>query len=282
VTQDEWLDAENWEFEVRPDADRPQNENRASVFSGPFFTRSKGVPVRVIKSATSDFVASIPTGFFKIVALKGKDGKLTVRAFIFLQDADALDSPRKGQTLDLCRYQVTVRMIEELTGLDFPDSVAKANPLFFLESEESKTNGIFGPELPEVIPICTKDDLINQATDKRPVTAPTLGQVVMDSAMINPPGEDLPSDEWVLLKTKGPAKNAAKTVLGWSIADGKGKSVKLGTTSIKVTADGLLIQPLTPVELNNALGALVLLDAEGNLRVLTRSQALQRGHKKRL
>ncbi len=126
--QDEWLAIEDWVKDLRDDA-----TDRISVFAGPMYGGDDGGagPTFVRPSGGCE-LAEVPAAFFKIVAFIGKDRDVAVRAFVAVQDADALSGMRgrREDMFTLCTYQVSVRMIELETGIVFPKVLRDKNPLY--------------------------------------------------------------------------------------------------------------------------------------------------------
>lgn len=118
--QDEWLELENWVRYLQDDS-----TDRISVFSGPIYTR-RDRTTKVIGIPP----AEIPTAFFKVVCYVNKSQKLATVAFLMAQDAKAIsDRNAKSRDFDLNTYQVSVKMIEEETGLVFNNQVNITNPI---------------------------------------------------------------------------------------------------------------------------------------------------------
>lgn len=118
--QDEWLELEDWVKYLQDDVN-----DRVSVFSGPIYTRRDGT-AKMIGSPR----AEIPTAFFKVVCFVNKKGDLATVAFIMAQDAKAIsDKNAKNRNFDRNTYQVSVKMIEDETGLLFDQRVKEANPI---------------------------------------------------------------------------------------------------------------------------------------------------------
>lgn len=131
------FDAEHW---VRPYM--KASTSRVSVFAGPVYG-TRGSARRFIDDADSSDLVEVPAAIFKIVAFVDKKGRIASRAFIYVQDPDALPAEMlrctcPGSKEAYCQrsaakgraYQVSVQMIEVFTGLVFPPVVAAANPLF--------------------------------------------------------------------------------------------------------------------------------------------------------
>jgi DNA/RNA endonuclease G (NUC1) len=101
------------------------------VFDGPIYGDNDSQRVFVTPNDDQP-IAEVPAAFFKVVSFIGKDKNLAVRAFIAVQDKEALSDKNgtKSRMFSLCTYQVSVKMIEEETGLVFSSALRDANPLF--------------------------------------------------------------------------------------------------------------------------------------------------------
>lgn len=95
------------------DLAQTEGVNAVYVMTGPLYQR----PMRSLPGA--DEAHLVPSGYWKIVSVEdGKDGEedggtVRVAAFIFQQD-----TPRGAKYCDV-EFAVTVRAIEDITGLDF-------------------------------------------------------------------------------------------------------------------------------------------------------------------
>lgn len=120
--QDEWLGLEDWVKDLEHDLN-----NKICVFSGPIYTGQDGTS-RMIGSPP----AQIPSAFFKVVCYIDSQKRLATRAFLLVQDRKALSSKNaRTRKFDLGVYQVTIKMIEEETGLIFDNVIGKSNPAVF-------------------------------------------------------------------------------------------------------------------------------------------------------
>lgn len=169
--------------------------NQISVFTGPIYGDETSEKKFVSRRGGGE-LAEVPAAFFKVVVFIDKEKKLAVRAFIAVQDQMALSDKRakRSRMFNLCMYQVSVKMIEEETGLEFPQAVKDANPLYCTISGTGKffaarcdspiaakscsfvrilmlahsTNCVLhllyfaepNVTLPEIIPVDTSDDLV--------------------------------------------------------------------------------------------------------------------------
>ncbi len=227
--QDEWLKLEvfigNW---------GEDSNGKLCIFTGPIH-----LPFDRSYARSWHDTVRIPSAFFKIVCYNSqKSGKLESRAFIMYQDNEFIGNKKSGSSvIKLKNYQVTIREVEELTGLDFDDEIAKNNPLFYSEGENASVNGY-----PERIPVDFSEDIVDNPTANRQIQeAPEDDKsVVIASAMINPEGRDQPQDEWVTLLSV--TKNDTK-LDGWKLIDQKKREIDLsglalkGGEGLKVTMD---------------------------------------------
>ncbi len=141
--QDEWGALENAIEHNSFDAD-----NRFNIMCGPIFT---GLD-RMIQPYSHIEAGIVPSAFWKLITYIGKvSGKLETNAFIAFQDDESLK--RIGQVKGNREvnpfkiYQSSTTLIEQLTGLEFPDIAFDSNPMFFFESENTKTRNITTPQL---------------------------------------------------------------------------------------------------------------------------------------
>jgi endonuclease G, mitochondrial len=123
LNQDEWKELEQWVKDLTDDSN-----NKIAVYTGPIY----GDPdtARRFVTPPARKPAEVPAAFFKVIVYSDKSKNLSVRAFIIVQDTEALKDKNGQFTFDRRKYQVTVRDIEERTGLRFSREIAAANPLF--------------------------------------------------------------------------------------------------------------------------------------------------------
>jgi endonuclease G, mitochondrial len=121
--QDEWRQLEEWVRGLTDDSN-----NRIAIYTGPIY----GDPdaARRFVTPPGRKPAEVPAAFFKVIVYSDKNKKLAVRAFIIVQDTESLKDKNGKFNLNRRKYQVTVRDIEERTGLKFSTEIAAANPLF--------------------------------------------------------------------------------------------------------------------------------------------------------
>lgn len=119
-----WFRLEDWAGDL-------SDTGKFSVINGPIFD---GPPSREVQGklelqvddpGTSDPVfggVSVPKQYFKVIVFEGSDGELAVQAFVVtqedvLQDVETLEEGLSDAELRL--YRVPMKVVEQLTGLDF-------------------------------------------------------------------------------------------------------------------------------------------------------------------
>lgn len=125
--QDEWRLPE--EAVARFDKDK---NDKLCVFTGPLFTdfdrwyARPGIHERF----------RIPSAFWKVIVYIGKESNnVECQAFLMYQDNLFLADKRGRDTIELKNYQVTITEIENVTGLEFPEELFHANPLYYFPRE---------------------------------------------------------------------------------------------------------------------------------------------------
>ena len=148
--RDEWHALEKAIEHANMDAD-----NRFNIFCGPMFSRID----RFVTPTSALQPARVPSAFWKVIAYIGKEsGGLQVNAFLVFQDDESMR--RMGQVLGnnaidpFKIYQSSTTLIEQLTGLEFPDIAFDNNPMFFYESDATINANIMTPQLHEVSSTC--------------------------------------------------------------------------------------------------------------------------------
>ena len=141
--QDEWNALETEIQKLERDLD-----NKFNIFTGPIFTAMD----RFIMPTPELEPGRIPSAFWKIIAYVGKDSqKIESQAFIVWQDdiaISAMNQVRGNNEIDVfAMYQTSTTMVENLTGLTFPQIRFDSNPLFFFESETTREKEINTPQL---------------------------------------------------------------------------------------------------------------------------------------
>ena len=240
--QDEWLALEDWVLNLELDKD-----NKISVFSGPIF----GDYMRTIRPDDRD-AAFIPSAYFKVVFFMNKQDKLEVRAFLMAQDEEALRDMKGRRVFDYQIYQVSVTEIEELTGLDFPEVLPKANPLFYSVAKENRDN-VNIHELPERREVNGPNDIVRDGKRRRDISfSDDEVDVFIAAALVNPTGNEQ-EGEWISIinLTTAPVSD------GWKLRDHERRTKELkGTIG---PGEAMRVQPLSPVMLPNNRAAFVQL-----------------------
>ncbi len=177
--QDEWLALENWVLQLNLDKD-----GKLTSFSGPIY----GDFSRTITPEGRES-AMIPSAFFKIICFVNKEtNKLDVRAFIMLQDRDAL-AGRSGRSLfNFQNYQVTVTEIEKLTSLEFDDEIYQRNPLLFHENAAERMR-LNVSHFPERIEVDSSEEIVD-ADRPRDFFGDDDLYVYIAAALVNPKGNE--------------------------------------------------------------------------------------------
>lgn len=239
--QDEWLKLEtlfgNWEEDTN---------GMLCVFTGPVHLTFD----RQYARSWHDTVR-IPSGFFKVICYQSKQtNRLETRAFLLYQDNDFIGNKKSGSSSILLKnYQVTIKEIEELTGLNFDDVIAASNPLFYSGTDERINN------YPERIPLDFSDDLVNSAEQDRATqeVRPEDKDIVIASAMVNPEGRDKPEMEWVSLMN---LSEKTRTLDGWTLLNQDKKSIDL---------TGKIIDPGIGIKVPMSEGDMRLINAGGTI-----------------
>jgi endonuclease G len=245
LNRDEWQTLEEWVGGLQRDRD----EN-LTTFSGPIWAKFNWS----VMPEGSD-PAIVPAAFFKIVCFVNKQDQLEVRAFMIVQHAAAIIEDGDSKVFDLEMYQVSVTEIEHRTGLRFDPSVSAANPIIY-EVGEGSTNPLNVGSTPERIEVHGPEDMISHGMVRPPVADDEV-DVFIAAAMVNPAGPERAA-EWIsLLNLK------AETLVldGWTLEDAKGRLHALsGTVGPGLAA---VVQPVSPLQLANTGGSLMLRDANG-------------------
>jgi endonuclease G len=248
VNQDEWLVLEDW-----AQKGAPAKDGKVVEFSGPIY----GDFVRSIRP-TGRAPGDVPTGFFKVICFINRDtNQLDVRAFLLLQDRDSMRDKDGRKAFNFQKYQVTIKEIEELAGLDFPDEVYEKNPLFFHPSVGAQNLGV--TSFPERVDVNGPEDVITSSVEPRIAVRDDDVEVYISAAMVDPPGADA-NQEWVSILN---LETDPVDLQGWRLID-KAKHVR--------PLDGVL-RPgeakvfkgnagLAPVKLGNQGGVLTLINAK--------------------
>lgn len=252
--QDEWLALESWVLELELDS-----TDKVSSFSGPIYTSRRG-----ITKSIGNPPAQIPTAFFKVVCFVDHDETLQTRAFIMAQDHDAIsDKNAKNKRLDLGTYQVPIEVIEEETGLIFPDVVRNGNPLGGIEHTED-----------DIVPVNGAKDTLKSKTEtknrKNRTKIKHLGVFVL-GAMVDPEGRD-DGQEWITISNFG---RDDLNLTGWSVSDGKRNPVEID--GVIPVGEARRINNIQGLRFTNTKGSIALIDPEGN--IVDRVMYSERSHK---
>lgn len=251
MNRDEWLGLEeNIERKFADDSN-----NKLCIFTGPINS-----DLDRYYSRTYHDTIRIPSGFFKVICYQNKsnaamnpDG-LGVKAFIMFQDEEILKDMRGRRTIQFKEYQVTIREIEELTGLDFGVEIFSANPLYYHDTVERRED--FNVRLfPERIPIDNIDNVVNDPEEMRIGTTLSADRrVAIMSALINPKGSER-NKEWVSIMN---TTNRSIDVNGWTLHDNKGRGITLNGTLTPSQTKVFKGAKLKPIRLHNDFGDLRL------------------------
>jgi len=245
LNQDEWLQVENWVKTLEEDAN-----DKISVFSGPLYSR------RASSSSATQFLqppgrpaAEIPAGFFKIVVFVDREQhqQLATRAFVYLQNAAALQDKQGSRRKNHTAYQVATREVEQQTGLIFDQVLHSSNPIQADGNGGGPVVVVTGPE--EIVH--NDNDNNNNGSDHPDVPS----QVFIAAALINPEGDER-AGEWVSI-----ANYSAQELdlTGWTLSDSHRQPMSLSDT----LAPGETLK-LNPLQTEDG-GKLLLANNGGNL-----------------
>ncbi len=238
--QDEWLALEDWVKALDLDLD-----GKISVFSGPIF----GDYARSLQPQGRPR-AIIPAAFFKVVFFVNKANELEVRAFIMLQDKDALRDKSGRQLFDFQNYQVTVAEIEEKTGLLFPDQIPDNNPLLFNENEE-KREELKISHFPERIEVDSEVEIIGK-DQPRKIFMDDEVDVFLAAALVNPKGNER-EGEWISIIN---LSNETVDLKGWTLSDTRRSPLEL--SGKLEPGQSQTVKPVSPLQLGNNGGIIEL------------------------
>ncbi len=250
--QDEWLALEDWVAELTIDL-----TDRIVSFSGPIYSDT-GRAIRPVGRVAAD----IPSAFFKVVCFVNAQKELDVRAFVMYQDSDLLRDKFGRRFFNYQTYQVTISDIEDLTGLEFDDSVYQANPLFFSLAPDSARRGELNiASTPERIEVTDRSELIGH-NEPRDFVADDLLDVFIAAAVVNPKGDER-KNEWVSIIN---LSNESVDLDGWILCDQKQRRLELNKVIDEnklglEPGESVRVQPLGNVMLANSGGAISLYEA---------------------
>lgn len=107
---------------------KKDKNGKLCIFTGPYFSEID----RWYTPKGQDVFFRIPSAFWKVVAyIDKKTGKLANQAYMMFQDDFFISDRRGKKRIKLNSYQITITELERLTGLDFDDSLAASNPLYY-------------------------------------------------------------------------------------------------------------------------------------------------------
>ena len=265
VNRDEWVGIENWTRTMEDD-----ENNRVCVVCGPMYHT-----INLYVEPTGRDPAPVPSSFFKVVMFRHKNApdELAVRAFIMPQDPFRMRAGNDWEPQALHLYQVPIRLIERLSGLEFAQSVVDANPVFDVSSTVAKGLGV--SRFPEINEIDTAADILDPGQQRTVVHDDTAPIFIM-AAMVNPKGKEN-KNEWVSIVNYTGEDLDLKN---WKLVDRNGTSVNLkGTVG---SGEALRIKPVSPIRLaNKKPGSLTLINADGERvdRVAySKEEAKREGH----
>lgn len=242
--QDEWLELENWVLGLTLD-----NNNKVNSVSGPVF----GDFTRTIRPEGRE-PAMIPAGFFKVVTFINQQDVLETRAFLLMQDAEALADKSGKHRFNFQRYQVSVADIEQLTGLIFPSVVPDSNPLFYNDNQGARDNNNVR-HFPERIEVDTADEMTAADTVRETVKDDDI-PVFIAAAMVNPKGRES-EGEWVSVIN---LSDDTVDLTDWTLKD---PQAALRISGELGAGEAMRIGPLSPIRLANKGGSISLYNAQG-------------------
>lgn len=243
VNQDEWLALEDWVQKL----DQVQ-DGKLVVFTGPIF----GDFSRTVRPDGRE-PAEVPAAFFKIICYKSvRSDSLEVRAFVVQQDNESMRDKKGRTTFNFQKYQVTIREIEELTGLDFPDDVYEKNPLFYYDRDEARQLGV--TVFPERVDVDLPKDIVATGHRRSRVLDDEI-QVYIAAAQVNQ------AKKWVSILN---LDNDTVDLAGWSLTDRNGNTVMLSGSLEPGEAKTFHgSKTLDPVKLPDNGGLLILKNVAG-------------------
>ena len=258
--KDEWYGLEEWVGDLDLDLD-----GKISCFSGPIY----GAFSRTVTPPALD-PAEVPAGFFKVVFFINKTTReLDVRAFMAMQDQEAIADREGRKMYNAQTYQTTVREISERTGLNFIPVIAKNNPLLYKDTPTRRKNYDIS-HFPERIEVDTSDEILSDPKKRRRFVAEDDVDVFIAAAMVNPVGQDQ-GQEWISILN---LTLAAVDLSGWTLEAWPGHKVKRqreGTTldlgnaladrRILPPGESVAVKIAPPSKLSNQGGTIALYDA---------------------
>jgi len=219
LNQSEWAYLER--YIVRPL--KLDSNGKLCVFTGPIW----GAIDRTIYISSRSDSARAPSGFFKVVCFHMNEpvrgSHLGVLTFAIFQDKEVLSTKAGGAVIKTDRkYQITIAQLQELTGLDFGEEIADANPMIYNPSTARRLNPSARP--PEVLPIGNSSDVMTTLEITRDGQQPLAKRdVSIFSAMIRPRVPEA-GKEWVSLLNR--TENQVN-ITGWVLRSKSGRKAIL-------------------------------------------------------
>ena len=243
--QDEWRELEDWVLDLKLDLD-----GKITSFTGPVY----GDFARTILPRGRP-AAFIPSAFFKVVCfVNAQTLALDVRAFLMFQDREAEKDLAGRKVFNYQIYQVTVKEIEELTGLQFQDEVYEKNPLLY-DEDRAAASRLRIDHFPERIEVDSPEEIV-AADTTRDFVADDEVDVYIAAAMVNPSGPER-ANEWVSILNLTGSEVDLST---WELRDNRGHAKKLSGTLQPGAAAS--VGDLSPVILYNVGGIIELWDRD--------------------
>lgn len=252
LNRDEWKEIELMVVRELQD----DTNDRLTVFTGPIY----GDLDRHINLSDTDS-ARVPSGFFKVICFRLKGGvgdeKLGVYAFAVFQDAKVLRDKKGHATVKTDRnYQVTIKELSQMTGIDFGKRLFDRNPLFYYDknNRDDRFNVSF---FPERVPINRVEDLVVVQDEKRSAIEPlSKRRIAIMAAMINPKASDV-AGEWISLFNRSEDEI---DLSGWVLKDHYGRSASLESKLAPGTTQTLRGDAMGTIKLADRGGSLMLHD----------------------
>jgi len=252
MNRDEWVGLET--DVVRKFSD--DDNNKLCVFTGPIH----GTLDRHYERYSHDSVR-IPSGFFKVICYKAKEpvngNYLGVKAFAMFQDEEILKDRRGRRSIRYKEYQVTIKELQDMTGLDFGEELFHMNPLFYFDTNERRDNfnvGVF----PERIPIDHEGDLIDFHEIRLNQEHHESRNIAIISALVNPSGNER-AKEWITILNR---TTETIDLEGWKIIDQKNRVLELSGTIGSGETKNYKGDDLGAIILNNSGGSLRIIDLD--------------------
>lgn len=211
-----------------------------------------------------------------MIAYCNREGKPETRAFVMLQDADAIANSKdqsEGQIIEngrsifnYQRYQTSTTLVERLTGVVFPQALKDTNPAYFYNNEataeERERRRVFF--VPEMIEVDDSNEVVSNDDERVEVRDDEI-EVYVSAAMPDPEGRD-DGHEWVSISNfSGEIVNLAE----WELSDAKNRKIKVSDTTIvsgtqEIAPGGsIVVKGLSPMRLPNKGGVIILKNTEG-------------------